>query len=222
MPRSQIQMQAKFVPSKEFSFDHAMEMAENMLNLARVLAPMQEEENRRQRKLKEFPKGFHLEGKGYTCFICHNSCSKEETWYDQHGIKCMICQASIDRGEVPATAADRETWYSRYDMENCFGADRHAVKRWVKGGVLKARSVKRNGYEHAQLLLIEDNKDVLPPKELVKSQSVNETQNDGSVLTHSEPWFRFVENPFKHLKGYKIANHLQFVDGKLEPKPVEK
>lgn len=221
MPHSQIQMQSKFMPSKEFSFEHAMEMAENMLHLARVLTPMHQEQDRLKRKLKEFPQGFHLEGKGYTCFICYGSCSQEETWYDQYGIKCMTCQGAIDRGEIPATAADKETWYSRYDMENCFGANRHVVKRWVKEGILKARSVKRKNYEHVQLLFIEDNKDVLPPKELVKSQSVNETQSDGSVLTHMEPWYRFVD-PFAHLRGYRIMNYLHLESGQLVPKPVEK
>lgn len=222
MPRSHIQMQATFVPSKEFSFDHAMEMGENLLHLARVLAPMQQEQDRLKRKLKDFPKGFHLDGEGYTCFICYGSCSKEETWYDEYGIKCMNCQASIDSEDIPATAADKETWYSRYDMENCFGANRHAVKRWVKQGVLKARSVKRNGYEQVQLLLIEDNQNTLPPKELVKSESVNEMQADGSVLSHMEPWFRFVKDPLRALKGYKIVDHLQFANGKLEPKLTTK
>lgn len=221
MPRSQIQMESKFMPSKEFHFEHAMEIAENMLHFARVLEPMQQEEDRRQRKLKEFPKGFHLEGKGYSCFICSSSCSQEETWYDQHGIKCMTCQGAIDRGEIPATAADKETWYSRYDMENCFGANRNVVKRWVKEGILKARSVKRNDYEHVQLLLIEDNKEMLPPKELVKSQSVNEMQSDGSVLMHMEPWYRFVD-PFKHLKGYKIMDYLHLENGQLAPEPLKK
>jgi ribosomal protein S26 len=214
-------MQAKFIPSKEFSFEHAMEMAENMLHLARVLAPMQQEQDRLKRKLKDFPEGFHLEGKGYSCFICYSSCSQEETWYDQNGIKCMTCQGAVDRGEIPATAADKETWYSRYDMENCFGVNRHVVKRWVKEGILKVRSVKRNNYEHVQLLLIEDNKEVLPPKELVKSQSVNEMQSDGSVLSHMEPWYRFVD-PFTHLKGYKIMDYLHLENGQLAPKPVEK
>lgn len=221
MASSEIKMNVLTSPSKEFNWDHAMEMAENMLNIAQVLAPMEQEEQRRQRKLKEFPKGFHLEGRGYSCFICGSSCSQEETWYDKYGIKCMVCQGAVDRGEIPTSAADKETWYSRYDMESEFNANRHVVKRWVKEGILKARSVKRNGYEHEQLLLIEDNKETLPPKELVESHSVNETRNDGSVWTHMEPWYRFVD-PFKHLKGYKIMDHLQMVNGKLEPKPKEK
>lgn len=205
------------MPIKEFSFEHAMDMAENMLRLAEALAPMEQEEQRLQRKLKEFPEGFHLEGKGYTCFICYNSCSQEDTWYDEYGIKCMTCQDAINRGEIPAKAADKETWYSRYDMENCFGANRHVVKRWVKEGVLKARSVKHNGHEHVQLLIIEDNKDMLPPKELVKSHTVSERSNDGGTTFHMEPWYRYYD-PQKHLKCYRILDYLQMTNGRLEPK----
>lgn len=218
MPRSQIQKQAKSVPSKEFSFDHAMEAAENMLHLAEVLAPMQREEERRQRKFQEFPKGFHLEGEGYTCFICHNSCSKEDTWYDQYGIKCMGCQGAVDRGEIPPTAADRDTWYSAYDFESDFNVNRHALKRWVKAGVLKEHIVKPEHRQDVHLFFIEENKDVLPPKELVKSQTVSEWR-DGKEWFHSEPWYLFV-NPHEHLKGYKIMDYLQMVDGKLEPKDL--
>lgn len=204
------------VPRKEFNWDEAYAMAENMLRITEVLAPMQQEEDRRQRKLKEFPKGFHLEGEGYTCFICRNSCSKEETWYDQHGIKCMECQAIVDRGEIPATAADRETWYSSYDFESDFNVNRHALRRWVKAGILKMRTLKHEHRQEVLMFLIEENKDMLPPKELVKSQTVSEWK-DGKEWFHSEPWYRFVD-PFEHLKGYKIMDHLQMTDGKLEPK----
>ena len=91
MPSAQPETRAR---SKEFNWDQTMEAAENMLRLAEVLAPMEQEHQRLQRKLKEFPKGFHLEGKGYTCGICYGSCSQEETWYDEYGIKCMECQAA--------------------------------------------------------------------------------------------------------------------------------
>lgn len=204
------------VPRKEFNWEKAYEAAANLLHLAEVLAPMKREEERRQRKLKEFPKGFHLEGEGYTCFICHNSCSKEETWYDQYGIKCMGCQGAVDRGELPATAADRETWYSTYDFESEFNVRRPVLRRWVKAGLLRERVVKPEHRQDVHLYLIEENKDMLPPKELVKSQSVSEWK-DGRELFHLEPWYRFVD-PHKHLKGYKIMEYLQMVDGKLEPK----
>jgi len=83
------------IRSKEFNWDEAMEMAESMLHLSTVLQPMQKEADRRDRKLKKFPKGFHLEGKGYTCSLCRDSCSEEDTWYDQYGE--MVSQSLIER-----------------------------------------------------------------------------------------------------------------------------
>lgn len=207
--------------SKEFKWDNAMEAAENMLRLAEVLAPMQAEEDRRQRKLKELPKGFHLEGEGYMCGICYGHCSKEETWYDQYGIKCMECQEAVDRGEIPATCVeDRDSYYSPYDIERAFNVDRHVVRRWAKAGVLKERVIKHLHHQDTHLILIEDNKDVLPPKKMVEHYSRSEHFPDGTVKLHEKLWYQHVD-PFEYLKGYKIMEQLEMVDGKLQAKPKE-
>ncbi|TSC79908.1 MAG: Uncharacterized protein G01um101425_385 [Candidatus Peregrinibacteria bacterium Gr01-1014_25] len=210
------------VRSKEFSWDHAMEMAENMLHMARVLAPMEQEHQRLQRKLKEFPKGFHLEGKGYSCGICYGSCSQEETWYDQYGLKCMECQAAVDRGEIPASLVkDRESYYSSWEIERAFNVDRHAVRRWAKAGVIKARIVKHLHHQDTQLFLLEDNKDTLPPRKMVEHYSRSEHMPDGTTKLHTEYWYQHVD-PYKYLKGYKIMDQLQVVNGQLQAKPKEK
>lgn len=218
MASAQNQARETKMRSREFNWDEAADMAENMLRITEVLAPMQQEQDRRQRKLKEFPKGFHLEGRGYSCAICHGTCSEEETWYDQYGLKCMSCQGAVDRGEIPAYCAEnRDAWYCRYDMESDFGVNRYAVRRWVKAGILKARVVKREGHEDTLLFLIEDNKETLPPKELVTDHSIHERTNDGGLTVHIEPWYRYVD-PYTHLKDYKIMDHLEFVNGKLQAK----
>jgi len=222
MPSAQKNKPNTRIRSKEFNWNEAMEMAENMQHLSTVLQPMQKEADRRQRKLKKFPKGFHLEGKGYTCALCRDSCSEEYTWYDQYGVKCMQCQACIDRGDIPAYCAeDRDKWYCRWDMESDFNVNRHTLRRWMKEGILKGRTIERERRETTLLFLIEDNKGFLPPKELVKSQSVTIQRKDGSTAMTMAPWYKFVD-PKEHLKDYKIMDHLQFVDGKLEPIPKKK
>ncbi len=183
---------------------------------------MQQEEDRRQRRLKEFPKGFHLEGDGYMCGICYGSCSKEETWYDQYGIKCMECQAAVDRGDLPANCAeDRESYYSSWEIEQAFNVDRHAVRRWAKAGVLKARIVKHDRHQDTQLFLLEDNKETLPPKKMVEHYCRSEPTPDGRVKIHTEHWYEHID-PYKYLKGYKIMDQLQIVNGQLQAKPKEK
>jgi hypothetical protein len=162
-------------------------------------------------RLKANPKGFHLDGAGYTCFICGNGTLEGDNWYDEYGIKCLICQKAIDDGEIPASLAkDKESWYSKHEIESRFNLKSPTIKKWVKDGILKARTVTRYGEGvHVQLFLIEDNKGFLPPKELTESQGVTEIK-DGKQWFHSEPWYRFVD-PWKHLKGYKIMDHLQWV-----------
>ena len=198
-------------PDKEFDWEKAYEFADRMQRLSEVGFEIWKEDQHRQRKLKDFPKGFPLEGQGYTCHICHHTCWEGEAWYDKDGIKCMTCQTGVERGDIPATLAndeDRESWYSVYDLERAFAIKGKVVRKWVKTGVLKARTITREGRMPMHFFLIEENKDVLPPKELVKDKFVKEKTKDGKDSFYHAPWYQFV-NPAEHLKGYKIVEHLQ-------------
>lgn len=222
MPSTQKGMNGVKMRSNEFNWDKAMEAAENMLRLAEVVAPMEQEHQRLQRKLKESPKGYHLEGEGYMCGICCGHCSREDTWYDQYGIKCMECQSAVDRGEVPADCAkDRGGHYSPWEIERAFNVDRHVVRRWAKAGVLKERIIKHLHHQDTRLFFIEDNKETLPPKKMVEHYSHHEPMGGGRFSVRTEHWYEHVD-PYKYLKGYKIMDHLQMVNGKLEAKPKEK
>ena len=197
---------------KDISWEDAREGAYGLAHLVELMYDQVIVEHKRKLKLKDSPKGFHLEGVGYTCFICKDSISNEETWYDKWGIKCLICQKAIDKKIIPSSMAKNEdSWYSLYDLESRFNINRHAMKRFVKAGVLKPRIVPNNsGKPHVYLFLIKDNKDTLPPKKLTESQMVEEVKEDGKEWFHLEPWYRFVD-PFEHLKGYKIMDYLRFV-----------
>ncbi len=184
--------------------------------LSKIVQEWKEEEKARLEKLKEFPKGYHLDG-NYSCAICHNSQGEGNNWYDQHGIKCLICQKAIDEGEVPPTVANNaESWYSYYDLEKTFNLKKPTVHKWVKEGILKMRTISLYGKgSHYDLFLIPDNESFLPPKEMVKSEFVNKKDKDGKIYSESHPWYHFVD-PMEHLKGYKIMDHLRVV--KEEPK----
>ena len=199
---------------KEISWEEATESAHNLLGLAEILYKQSIKEMEREEKLKKSPKGFHLEGEGYTCFICRDSISNEETWYDKYGIKCLTCQKAIDKKIIPATTAKNEdSWYSKYDLESCFNINRHAMNKFIKQGILKPRIVpNENGSPHVHIFMIKDNKEILPPKKLVESKTVKETK-DGKDWYHSEPWYRFGD-PQELLKGYKILDYLKFTHNK--------
>jgi hypothetical protein len=195
----------------ELSYEEAEEASNNLAGLAEILLDSYFEDQKRKKRLEESPKGFQLDGVGYTCFICGSGTQAGANWYDKWGIKCTICQAGVDRGEVPAwAAAHKDGWYSKYDLESRFGMTTPILKKWMEEGIIKARAITReSGRAHAQIFLLCDNKDFLPPKKLTESHMVKETK-DGQDWFHSEPWHRFVD-PFEHLKGYKIMEHMRIV-----------
>jgi len=83
--------------SKEVSWGEAEEGARNLTNFVKLLYDQAVIDKKRQIRLEKEPKGFHLDGKGYTCAICRRTISNEEAWYDKWGIKCPICQKAINK-----------------------------------------------------------------------------------------------------------------------------
>lgn len=199
---------------REFTWEEACEAERTLIGLAEICYDHWKEQVRRDKKLEESPKGFHLEGVGYSCSICGGSASQEQSWYDKYGIKCMTCQRAIDRKEIPASLAkNKDAWYSKYDLEYNFNLKGPKLREWIKKGIIHVRTVTHeSGGAHYQLFLIKDNKDFLPPKNLLKSHTVKETK-EGKDWYHIEPWYRFVD-PFEHLKGYKIMNYMKVTEGK--------
>ncbi|MEY4440446.1 MAG: hypothetical protein RLY49_72 [Candidatus Parcubacteria bacterium] len=177
--------------------------------MAKFAEDWKKEDERRIEKLKTNPKGFHLDGRGYTCFICGQHTGDGDNWYDQYGIKCLVCQKAIDEGEIPPTlASDKESWYTKYDLESYFNLKGPTLKSWIKKGIIKSRNISHYGKgSWYELFMIEDNKDFLPPKELLESKR-GRIEEDGKIEERYFPWYCFV-NPHEHLKGYKIMNHLR-------------
>ena len=179
--------------------------------MAKLSDEWKEKDKVRDEKLKQNPKGFHLDGVGYRCAICHDNTRQGDNWYDEWGIKCLVCQKAIDNGEIPPELAKYEdTWYTKSDLEHYFNIKAPALRRWINDGVIKPRTISYYGNGiHTQIFLMRDNKNLLPPKKLLKGSSVKERIN-GKDWSHIEPWYRFVD-PFKHLKGYRIMRYLRIV-----------
>ena len=199
---------------REFSWKEASDAAYNLVGFVDLIYESWQEEQRRKKKLEENPKGFILDGVGYSCFICGASTQKDENWYDKWGIKCTICQDAINRKEIPPSLAkNKESWYSKYDLESSFNLKGPTLRAWIKSGVLKARTVTNKGKGvHVQLFLIKDNREMLPPKDMVKGHSVKEERGDGKNWYSVHPWYHFVD-PREHLKDYKILDYLKFTGG---------
>lgn len=199
---------------KEVSDQDLFEAEHWLTGFARLLLDLGVKEAQRNKKLEANPKGFHLEGEGYSCFICGTSISKEETWYDKHGIKCLTCQSAIDKKIIPASAAsDKDSWYTVHDFEHHLFINRWGVKKLVKEGLLKPRIIPSSaGGVHYQMFLIKDHEGILPPKKLTEWPTVK-FQKDGEDWYGSEPWFMH-SDPKEVLKGYKILELLSILEEK--------
>lgn len=187
------------------------EMKWNMERMGTLGKEIEEKEKARAKKLEENPKGFHLEGSGYTCAICHDSTPKEDNLYDKWGIKCLVCQWAIDHKEIPASLAKNDdSWYRKYDFDRFFNVKTQTLNKWVRNGVLKARTVSRYGEGvHTEVFLIKDNKDFLPPKKLVESKRGKKAE-EGEKEARMYPWYCFGD-PKEILKDYKIMDYLRII-----------
>lgn len=197
--------------NKDLSYEEASEQAHNLIRFAESLMDMHIRDEKRKHRLKSEPKGFLLDGVGYSCFICGGSTRENEAWYDKYGIKCITCQKGIDKKQIPASMAkNKNAWYSMYDLESRFNLKSPTIRKWIRDGILKSRAIAdEKGRTHVQIFLIKDNKGFLPPKKMTESRSVQE-EIDGKTWTRSEPWYKFVD-PKEYLKEYEIMNYLKVV-----------
>lgn len=195
---------------REFTWEEATKTMRDIETLARIVAEIAKEDFRRQKLLKEQPKGFHLDG-GSSCEICGTITSKENSWFDKYGLKCMACQKAINTKVIPGSIAkDKESWYSSSDLHSYFNIKGADLNRYVKQSILKSRIVQGEGEKiHLQLFLIKDNKDVLPPKKLFKSRIVK-VMKDGEEYQALEYWYEFIDHKLiKRLAKYKIVHILK-------------
>lgn len=179
--------------------------------MGKFVKEWEEKEKVLAEKLEANPNGFILEGVGRTCAICGEGSREDGSWYDQYGLKCLVCQKAIDDGEIPASLAkDKDSWYRKFDLEYNFNVKGTTLRKWIKDGLLKARTVSHYGKGvHAELFLIEENKDFLPPKKLLEGRSVK-YRKDGKDWYTTQKWYEFLD-PREHLKGYKIMEYMRVV-----------
>lgn len=153
---------------KDLTWEEAADGARSLLSFAEIAFNSYKTDCIRKRKLKDHPKGFHLDdGKIYSCRICRENISNEQTWWDESGIKCMHCQKALDKKIIPKNVCkSRDNWYSVHDFSYYFEIKSPTVRKFIRQGKLKPRIIKNidTGKPHFELFLIKDNKEVLPNK----------------------------------------------------------
>lgn len=203
---------------REFTWEEATKAMWDIKNFARIAYELFAQETSRQDRLKENPKGFHLNDGG-SCLICSGSASKENSWYDKNGLKCMPCQKAIDAKIIPTSIIkDKESWYSKYDLAAYFNIKGIDLNRLVKQSFLKDRIIPGEKKKvHFQIFLIKDNKDVLPPKKFLKPRTIKVMHKDEEYFTQ-EAWYEFAdEKLIKRLSKYKIL----YILPEMLSKPID-
>jgi len=161
---------------REWSDDEVRDSAERLTRFYSILFDIYKEEKLKEKKLEEFPNGYHLDDRDgqYHCNICYRYIEGKDTWYDKYGLKCMDCQRNIDNGVIPGEICkDDRLWFKNWQLKSDFGIHPQTAKKLVREGKLKVRELKdREDNTYFRVYLVSENKEFL---ETVKWKDKNRT-----------------------------------------------
>lgn len=150
---------------RKWSDDEVREASERLTRFASLLIDIFLEEKRKEKKLEEFPNGYHLEDRDgqYHCRICYRYIEGKDTWYDKYGLKCMDCQRNIDNGVIPGEICkDEDSWFKGWQLKSDLGIHPQTAKKLVREGKLKVRELKDGeGKTYFKVYLVSENKEFL-------------------------------------------------------------
>src|SRR3989344_5893628 len=127
---------------KELTDAEASESANNLAGFFEVLWDISIRESKRKRQLKKEPQGFHITNGTYNCLVCHRSVTGDESWYDEWGVKCLLCQKAIKVGVVPGfVCRASDSCYRMWELKDKFKIHPQTVRKMIRTGELKARIV---------------------------------------------------------------------------------
>ncbi len=151
--------------NKEYADQEAYEGASGLLGFCELLIKCAESELRKKRKLKEFPKGFHVDDGTYNCRVCRRYVTGEESWYDKYGVKCMTCQKALDEGVIPSfICINNDSFYRMWQLEHKFGIKHQTARKLLREGSLKARIIlNEEGKPYEYIFLKKENTHLVDP-----------------------------------------------------------
>ena len=151
---------------REATDEETFESASALMNLCEALYDVAHRLHRWDERLKTEPGGFTLpvsiSGGSYNCGICYATIAGEQGWYDQHGIKCRVCQKAVEDGVIPGTVcSNKKSWYSANQLNTMFDWHHSTIYKKTRTGELKARIIKTpEGANHYFVFLKEENSDL--------------------------------------------------------------
>lgn len=140
----------------------------NLVQLAKLFGEHDGIEAMRKRRLDKEPDGFFLnDGKeGYTCGICSESISGENTWWDLRGTRCGDCQRNLKAGVIPLEIFEDDYGYDvvikSWNFRDDYGVHPSSVKKLRREGLLHGRDLKRaDGTVYYTIYMVNENKEFL-------------------------------------------------------------
>lgn len=150
---------------RKWSDDEVREASERLTRFASLLIDIFLEEKKKEKKLKEFPNGYHLEDRDgqYHCRICYRYIGGKDTWYDKYGLKCMDCQRNIDQGVIPGEICkDEDLWFKGWQLKSDLGIHPQTAKKLERESKLKVRELKdTEGKTYFRVYLVNENTEFL-------------------------------------------------------------
>lgn len=143
---------------KTYTDAEVFDAGQKLVGLVKIAYEVTAEDMKRDKKLKENPKGFHLEGK-YSCRLCHAGVADNETWWDKLGVKCMLCQQAYWDGVIPSFVfQNSDSYYSMWELKKYFGLHPQAVRKMIKEDSVHARAIlNQEGKVHEYIVLKKEN-----------------------------------------------------------------
>lgn len=150
---------------EELNDGEAHEAARNLLGFFETLFEIDMRDRGRKRRLRKEPEGFHITDGIYNYCLCHRQVTGDESWYDQWGVKCLLCQKAVKEGIVPGFACvESDSRYLMWEMKDKFKLHPATVRKLVRQGKLKARIVTcENGRAYEYIFLKKENPDLIDP-----------------------------------------------------------
>lgn len=162
---------------RKWSDDEVRDSAERLSKFCSILIDIYMSERRKEKKLEEFPNGYHLDNSEgqYHCRICYRPIQGEESWYDKYGLKCMDCQRNIDNGTIPGEICkDDKLWFKSWQLKDDLGIHPMTAKKLAREGKLKVRELKdEKGDTYFRVYLVSENKDFLKTVKWKESDRTN-------------------------------------------------
>ena len=100
-------------------------------------------------KLKDFPKGFAMDGEGRQCGLCFKSVYDTPGWFDKWGFKCSNCQDAVNKRKIPGSiCGDYRHEKSIPDtiLASKLNISVRTIRKKIKDGEITGRRIPSGSY----------------------------------------------------------------------------